>query len=147
MRLTDRQARALFASARVARLATVDPVGGCHIVPIAFAVEGDAIVSAVDGKPKRTTALRRLANVRADPRVSVLVDAYDDRDWTQLWWARADGEARVLTAEDPEARHGVALLAGRYDQYRDAPPRAEVLSIDVRRWSGWSAGRLPAASG
>ena len=61
-----------------------------HLVPITFAVDGDALYSAVDAKPKSTRALRRLANIAANPAVSVLVDHYDD-DWTRLWWARADG--------------------------------------------------------
>ena len=87
-------ARERFASARVARLATTGP-DGPHIVPIVFALAGDTIYHAVDHKPKRTTALKRLANLRADPRASVLADAYDE-DWTRLWWARADGVARIL---------------------------------------------------
>ena len=48
----------------------------------------------VDDKPKATTALRRLDNVRAHPAVSLLVDHYDD-DWTRLWWVRVDGTAVV----------------------------------------------------
>lgn len=75
------EARARFAAARVARLATADAAGSPHIVPIAFAVEGDTIYSAVDAKPKRTKALRRLANVRANPAVSLLVDHWDEDDW------------------------------------------------------------------
>src|SRR3954454_20211872 len=105
MRIVDDQARALFASARVARLATVDPQSGGHLVPLVFAVDGDRIFSPVDAKPKRTAALRRLANVRADPRVSLLVDHYVD-DWTKLWWVRTDGVGRVVAASDPEAGRG-----------------------------------------
>jgi PPOX class probable F420-dependent enzyme len=147
MRITGDQARALFAAARVARLATVDPVTGSHLVPIVFAVEDDVIYSAVDAKPKRTTELRRLRNVRADPRVSVLADDYDDRDWARLWWARAEGLGRVIAADDPAARRGVDLLAARYAQYREVPLRGEVLRIDVGRWSGWSASASTAGSG
>ena len=71
--------RTRFAAARVARLATVRPDGAPHIVPITFALDGDRIVFAVDRKPKSTTRLRRIENIESDPRVSVLVDAYDDR--------------------------------------------------------------------
>ena len=88
-------ARELFASVRVARLATVDPGGRPHLVPITFALDGDAIVTAVDHKPKSTTKLRRLENIAANPEVSVLADRYED-DWSRLWWARADGTARVI---------------------------------------------------
>jgi len=68
-------------------------------VPVVFAVVFDTVYSAVDAKPKSTTDLRRLANVRANPRVSLLADEYADDDWGTLWWARADGAARVLTAD------------------------------------------------
>ncbi len=92
--MTPGEARRRFASARVARLATADAGGRPHIVPIVFAVEGDIIYSAVDHKPKRTTALRRLANMAENPFVALLVDYYDD-DWSRLWWARADGTGRL----------------------------------------------------
>ena len=84
------EARRRFAGARVARLATVGADGRPHLVPIAFACVDDVVWSAVDDKPKRTRALRRLDNVRANPRVALLADHYDE-DWSALWWVRADG--------------------------------------------------------
>jgi PPOX class probable F420-dependent enzyme len=129
------EARELFASARLARLATADADGVPHIVPLVFALDGDTIYSAVDPKPKRTTDLKRLRNVGANPRVALLADHYDDADWDALWWVRADGAGRVLDSS-PDA---VALLRERYAQYRDAPPEGPVLAVDVRRWSGWRA--------
>jgi len=137
--VTAAEARARFAAARVARLATVDASGHPHLVPIVFAVSAETIYSAVDAKPKRTTALRRLANVAANPAVAVLVDHYDDADWDRLWWVRADGTGRVIAPDDAEARRAVALLAGRYPQHRNSPPTGPVLAVDVTRWSGWSA--------
>ena len=77
--------------------------------------------------------------MRANPQVALLADHYDDSDWDALWWVRADGTARVLEAEDVEARSGLALLAERYPQYRVQPPRGPVLAIAVGRWSGWRA--------
>ena len=71
--------------------------------------------------------------------MALLADHYDDGDWDALWWVRADGTARVLEAEDVEARSGLALLAERYPQYRVQPPRGPVLAIAVGRWSGWRA--------
>jgi PPOX class probable F420-dependent enzyme len=132
------EARARFAAARVARLATADAAGRPHLVPLVFAVSGDTVYSAVDHKPKRTTALRRLANVAANPRVALLVDHYDE-DWTRLWWVRADGAGRVLDPGTGAAATAVRLLAERYDQYRQVPPTGPVLAVAVSRWSGWSA--------
>jgi PPOX class probable F420-dependent enzyme len=99
-----------------------------------FALVDDVIHSAVDSKPKRHTALRRLANIAHEPRVSVLADHYDD-DWTRLWWVRADGDARVLDSSPA----GLAALTAKYPQYLAAPPPGPFLRIEVRRWSSWSA--------
>ncbi len=120
-----------FASVRVARLATVTPDGAPHLVPIVFALAGDVIHTAVDGKPKRHRNLRRLANIAHEPRVSVLADHYDD-DWAELWWVRADGRATVTDEPEP------ALLA-RYPQYSVQPPPGPFLRIEVTSWHAWSA--------
>ena len=134
--MSPEEARARFAAARVARLATADAGGRPHLVPIAFAVAGDTIYSAVDAKPKRSRALRRLANVRENPAVSLLVDHWDEEDWERLWWVRADGAGRVLESDEPEATRAVGVLRERYPRQRDA---GEVLAVDVARWSGWAA--------
>lgn len=133
--MTPEEARERFSTARVARLATADAGGRPHLVPIVFAVEGDRVYSVVDDKPKRTAALRRLSNVRENPAVALLVDHYDD-DWSALWWVRAEGQARVLGSDQPEARRAVVLLAQRYPQQQ---AQGAVLAVDVARWSGWSA--------
>ncbi|MFI0419873.1 TIGR03668 family PPOX class F420-dependent oxidoreductase [Spongiactinospora sp. 9N601] len=127
------RARELFAAARVARLATVRPDGSPRLVPVTFAVRGDLVVTAVDHKPKTTTALRRLTDIEARPRVCLLADHYDDGDWTRLWWARADGHARVAHDGAPETE----WLAEKYPQYRDHPPRGPAVLITVDHWSGW----------
>lgn len=133
--MTAAEARERFAAAPVARLATADATGHPHLVPVVFAVQGNAIYSVVDAKPKRTPALKRLANVRANPAVSLLADHYDE-DWTKLWWARADGRGRVLDPAEPEAGQAIEQLRRRYPQQQAAGP---VLAVDVERWSGWSA--------
>jgi PPOX class probable F420-dependent enzyme len=130
------EARARFAAARVARLATVGADGRPHLVPIVFAVDDDQIYSVVDAKPKRTTALRRLANVRKNPAVAVLADYYEDADWEALWWVRADGTGRIVDPGGDEGRRALARLAERYPQLQ---PTGDVLVVDVDRWSGWAA--------
>ena len=121
----------------MARLATTDPDGRPHLVPIVFAVDGDTLYSAVDDKPKPSRRLRRIENARARPDVTVLIDHYED-DWTKLWWIRLRGRVRVLD-DGPEAERALALLREKYPQYRDEPPGPPVLAIDVtdaREWSG-----------
>jgi len=122
----------------VARLATCDGEGRPHLVPITFAVEEDTILTAVDHKPKRTTHLRRLANIEANPAVAVLADHYEE-DWSELWWARADGVARVLQPGTGEHANAVAQLAARYTQYAKRRPQGPAVAISVSRWSGWRA--------
>jgi PPOX class probable F420-dependent enzyme len=129
------EARERFAAARVARLATAGADCRPHLVPVVFAVRGDTVYSAVDAKPKRTTKLRRLANVTENPAVCLLVDHYED-DWDALWWVRADGRGRVLDADEPEARQAIERLRERYPQQRAT---GAVLAVDVDSWTGWAA--------
>ena len=126
-----------MAESRVARLATTDPDGRPHLVPIVFALAGDTLYTAVDAKPKRSRVLRRIENARARPQVTLLVDRYDE-DWGRLWWVRLRGTARVLDAGE-EAARALGLLAEKYEQYRAARPAPPVLAIDVDEWRGWSA--------
>ena len=128
--------RQRVAAARVGRLATVTPEGAPHLVPCCFTLVGDALVTAVDGKPKATTALRRLANVRAHPSVTLLVDHYDDADWSRLWWVRVDGTARVVT-DGPEREAALDALAAKYAQYRALRPPGAVIVVERLTWRGW----------
>jgi PPOX class probable F420-dependent enzyme len=136
MRLPAELARRLLVAAPVVRLATADAEGRPHIVPMTFAVSGDTIYSAVDEKPKSSHDLRRLRNIRANPRVAVLADHYAD-DWAELWWVRADGHAEIVEG-DAAAAGLVRLLAAKYAQYRERRPRGPIIAVTVERWSGWA---------
>lgn len=133
--------RSRFAAGSVARLATIRPDGSPHLVPVTFAVlpDGDQLAFVVDAKPKSTQHLQRLANIAAEPRVSFLVDCYDD-DWTQLWWVRVDGVARLLDGDSQPDAASAALdaLAAKYPQYREARPAGPVVCTRITRWSEWS---------
>ena len=121
--------------ARSAVLGTVDRDRGVHLVPVVFTMVGDdRIVIAVDSKPKRSRRLRRLTNIEADPRVSLLVDEYSD-DWRRLWWVRVDGRASIVetATEDIERRH-----RQRYPQL-DGHTLGPWIDIAVESVSGWSA--------
>ena len=120
-----------LAAARVGRLATVGADGRPHVVPVCFTLHAGAIVTAVDAKPKTTRALKRLENVRATGRASLLVDHYEE-DWSRLWWVRVDGAAEVV---DDEA--AIDALAAKYEQYRAARPSGPVIAITPERWRSW----------
>jgi PPOX class probable F420-dependent enzyme len=136
--LAPDEARRRFAAARVARLATIRPDGRPHLVPLVFAVHRDRIHSAVDAKPKGSQALARLRNIAAEPRVTLLVDGYDE-NWQRLWWVRADGRATIVEA-GPERDRAIGLLVAKYPQYsgRDGDFGSAIV-IDVDRWSSWAA--------
>ncbi len=124
-------------AARVARLATVGADGRPHTVPICFALDNRTLYFAVDAKPKRTTDLKRLRNIAANPSVSILVDHYED-DWARLWWVRLDGTARVVTG-DAEVEKAQHLLSQRYAQYRAARPAGPVVAVAIEGVTGWAA--------
>jgi PPOX class probable F420-dependent enzyme len=128
---------ARLTSARVARLATTDPDGRPHLVPIVFALEGNTLYSAVDQKPKRSQRLRRIENACTRPDVTILVDHYDE-DWALLWWIRVRGRARVL-GEGEEREHALALLIDKYQQYRAHPPDGTVLAVDISEIREWAS--------
>lgn len=133
--------RERFAAARVARLGTATPGGAPHVVPVVFVLESeggpDLVWIAVDSKPKSSRRLRRLANIEANPRVSVLVDHYDE-DWDALWWVRADGSASIEDAGSREGASAVARLRAKYPQDAEAT-LGPLIRIEVDHWSGWSA--------
>lgn len=135
--MVDPDATARFARARVARLATVTSDGHPHLVPIVFATSGDTIYTAVDGKPKSTSRLKRIANIEAHPRISLLVDQYDE-DWSLLWWVRADGTAGVHHT-GPRLDDGLAALHAKYRQYEYVALDGPVIAVTVTSWSAWHA--------
>ncbi|GAA3049983.1 hypothetical protein GCM10020000_33320 [Streptomyces olivoverticillatus] len=133
MRLGPTEAKERFEASPVARLATADAHGVPHIVPVTFAVDGDVVYFAVDAKPKSTWELRRLRNIEENPRVSLLTDHYAS-DWRQLWWARADGRARVWR-ERERCAGPVGLLRAKY------PPSTRGVHWTDRWWrSRWTGG-------
>ncbi|MCW2729321.1 MAG: class probable F420-dependent enzyme Rv0121 family [Mycobacterium sp.] len=139
--MTTVEPAALFATSPVAALSTVGVDGAPHVVPVVFAVrvvDDQAIIyTAVDAKRKSTRRLRRLANIAANPRVSLLVDHYD-ADWTQLWWVRADGVA-VIHESGEQMAIGYAALRHEYPQYERVALDGPVVAVTVTRWASWYA--------
>ena len=135
--MVDFDARTSFARAPVARLGTVTPDGAPHLVPVVFALHHKVVYTAVDGKPKTTQRLRRLANIEHNPRVSLLVDHYAD-NWAQLWWVRIDGIA-TIHHDGSAVRTGRELLRAKYPQYQLVPLDGPVIAVAVGGWSSWHA--------
>lgn len=130
--------RAFLERARVGRLATVDDEGRPHVVPICYALsEGARLVSAIDEKPKSTRELRRVRDVRSNPRVAVIVDRYVE-DWTRLAWVQVRGRARVLEPSATSHEDAVRALAEKYGQYADHDLDSRpVLEIEIGSTVSW----------
>jgi PPOX class probable F420-dependent enzyme len=110
-------------------------------VPICFALDGERVVSAVDHKPKTTTALARLADIERVGHATMIVDHYDDTDWSALWWVRASGPAVVHDPTDPQVEAAARVLRAKYPQYVDTPPAGPTYSITIETLDWWSASR------
>src|SRR5574337_122424 len=126
-----------FAQAPVARLATVGRDAAPHLVAVVFALRDDVVYTAVDAKRKTTRRLRRLANIADNPRVSMLVDHYEN-DWAQLWWVRADGIA-AIHYDGAEMQRGYDLLRVKYPQYRSVALTGPVITVAIQHWACWQA--------
>jgi PPOX class probable F420-dependent enzyme len=118
-------------------LATVNANGQPHLVPVTFALWSNIIVMAIDHKPKATTNLKRLRNIKTTGRVSLLADDYDDQDWSRLWWVRVDGTARIVDDEQERADQ-IDRLCEKYVQYRENPPAGPVTWVDIKTVTGWA---------
>ncbi len=137
--------RTFIEAQRVARLATVDECGAPHLVPICFALIGDTMYLAIDEKPKIEdyARLRRLRNIAANPRVQVLFDVYDDRDWKRLRYVQVRGAARIIGGRDSvsggdEHARAIMALRERYVQYRSMALQSRpVIAIDVDGVVDW----------
>lgn len=105
----------MLTTARVGRLATANAAGQPLVVPVCFAVVGDHLYWAVDAKPKQTRHLRRLRNIGENPRVSLVVDEWNE-DWRRLRWVIVEGQAAAVADGDERARALDALVT-KYAQY------------------------------
>ena len=133
-----RKEAAFIRKARVGTLATVDEHGQPLNLPFCFAFDGECLYSPIDEKPKAamTRELKRIRNIRANPRVSVAVHRYDE-DWSRLAHVIIQGEANVLT-EGETHRKAVRLLRRKYPQYRamalDERPVIRIRVVRCIRW-------------
>ncbi len=134
--LNDDQRRFLEGR-RVGHLATADAGGMPHVIPVCFAVVGNAVYITIDQKPKGDPrALKRLRNIAENTSVALVADRYDE-DWTRLGWVMLRGHAEIL---ETGAEHDTAqqLLRARYPQYqRMRLAELPVIAIRVGRVTSW----------
>jgi PPOX class probable F420-dependent enzyme len=128
----------LLATARVGHLATASGDGRPHVVPVCFAWLPPVIYSAIDGKPKRTTLLRRVRNIAETGRAALVVDRWSE-DWKNLSYVLVEGPARLLD-DGPERDEALILLTAKYPQYDDLPLAGNlVIKLVAERTVEWHA--------
>jgi len=122
---------------RVGHLATADAMGAPHVIPVCYAIADQTLYITVDEKPKRRDIpLKRLRNIRENPKTAFVVDRYDE-DWRRLGWVMLRGEAEILEAGS-EHDHAQALLRERYPQYRAMQLAGlPVIALRIARIASW----------
>ena len=139
IRLDDDEALARLAAEVHGVLCTLHPDRGPDPVPCVYAMDdqGNVGVPIDTLKPKASPRLRREDNLAADPRSSLLVELWDEDDWSRLWWVRAhlehvpDPPAAVV--DDLSAR-----LARSVPQYADQP-FDRIIVCRIVSVTGWAA--------
>jgi len=143
MAVLDEAQQQFLLAARRAVLGTIAPDGRPRLMPVCFVVESanpPIVLVPLDEKPKSVADLRQLARVRdirRDPRVSLLVDRWDE-DWSRLAWLRCDGSAELI--EGAAASGAVAALRVKYAQYAaQALELRPLIRITIEQSRSWGA--------
>ncbi|MDG2285079.1 MAG: TIGR03668 family PPOX class F420-dependent oxidoreductase [Alphaproteobacteria bacterium] len=130
---------------RIGRLATADGTGAPHVVPVCYALGERVAYIVLDEKPKRVeaVALKRVRNILENPQAAMVVDHYDDQDWSRLGWVMLRGGAEILEPGTEQAA-AVALLRDRYPPYRSmALDERPVIALRVEKVTSWGMLKFP----
>lgn len=99
-------ARRMFAGLPVATVATLDPDGSPHVVPLWFVWPEDAVYVSTRREG------RTWANVSADPRVALSIDL--GRSWVEIAGIEIRGVAEPLPAEHETMRRPISAWHEKY---------------------------------
>lgn len=125
---------------RVAHFATADDLGQPHVVPVCYAVLDNAVYFSIDEKPKRQPRrpLKRVQNILANPKVSIVVDRYDE-DWQRLAWVMLRGRAELLQ-DGEEHKQAQVVLKTRYAPLREMRiDNLPVVKTTITAVTSWGA--------
>jgi nitroimidazol reductase NimA-like FMN-containing flavoprotein (pyridoxamine 5'-phosphate oxidase superfamily) len=114
-------------AAHVCRIATARPDGAPHVIPVCPVFDGDRTLY-VDLGPDSVTA----RGLRANPRVAVLIDEYDD-DWTRLRKVLLHCAARPVKGAERTAAW--KRIRTKYPQYTTVNWRPRLtVALRIERW-------------
>jgi PPOX class probable F420-dependent enzyme len=136
------EARRTFRDVRVAHVATLDPSGDPHVVPLWFVwLEDGLFVTSRAGS-------RTDRNLRRDPRVAVQLDR--GRTWTEAACVVVHGTAELLAPTHPDGRRALSAWFDKYREelsgqgfalYTEEVEEPVVLRIRPQRLAAWMPAR------
>ena len=135
-------ARRMFAGLPTVALATLEPDGSPHVVPLWFVWPEDALYVST------TRDSRTWRNVSRDPRVALTIDL--GRAWVEIAGIEVRGRAELLPAEHAEMRQPISawhekyrpLLAGDgFARFAEVTAALTFLRIVPERVAGWDHAR------
>ena len=141
-------AQVLVAGARHAVLSTIDARDGrprsvpiCHVLAVPEDGGPPALWSPLDEKPKAAAdprRLRRVTNLAADPRATILVDRWDE-DWPRLAFVELGCLGAIVEPGGEGHAAAVDALRAKYPQYRrhrlEERPMLRFTVTAVRSWA------------
>lgn len=135
----DFDEQAFVLARRIGHLATVDSAGEPFVVPVCYAWDGDRFYTPIDEKPKRgSRPLKRVRNIEETAIASLVIDHYDDQDWSRLGWVLVRGAAAIIAPGNAEHSAALSLLRERYPQYRQmALESRPVIAVTPRLVTSW----------
>jgi nitroimidazol reductase NimA-like FMN-containing flavoprotein (pyridoxamine 5'-phosphate oxidase superfamily) len=104
-----------------------------HVTPVIYALDGEAFVIAVDYGTKK------LANLRENPKVSLVVDEYGDGNTAIM----IQGECAIME-KGSEYLRLLRILLERFQYYREHPwseGEAPILRIVPEKIVVWGLGQ------
>jgi nitroimidazol reductase NimA-like FMN-containing flavoprotein (pyridoxamine 5'-phosphate oxidase superfamily) len=136
MRRLPDAVKAFVRDARVCRIAIVRESGEPHVIPVCPVFDGNGTVY-VDIGSRYTSA----EGVRANERVAVLIDHYDDN------WGLLKGvllRCRAEVAEGEERERAWTMIREKFPQYSSVgwSPRL-TLALRVYDWRQWGITEAP----
>ena len=135
-------ARRMFGGLPVLSVATLDPDGAPHVVPLWFVWPEDAIYVSTRREG------RTWANASADPRVALSIDL--GRAWVEIAGIEVRGRAEPLPAEHADMRQPISawhekyrpLLAGEgFPRFADEVRDLGFLRVTPERIAAWDHAR------
>lgn len=118
--------RTMLETARTLQVASLNPDGWPHLVPMWFAVNDGGLIAF-------TTyySSQKVRNLERDPRITVLVETGDV--YNELRGLSIDGEAEIV--RDPQVTFRIRALISAKHEGKPRPPMTTVPVEDLPNWA------------